>query len=982
MANDTEWWKSGVYAMKKLLKYVITVMSASMVLGAVAGQAGAASLSYGNNSENILNGGVLATDGTRTYFANMSDGQALYAGSEKSRKKLSSDAAENINVLGKYVYYTTSNGSGSSIVRISKTGGSRKELLSTSSVIEEMYVDSQGTLYYLAGGKVYERASGAEKSTVVIKGGVTHFIPTVHGVIAAKGSRGNYTLYAGGTRIRGGVNSFYTVDNYLILNAGGKDYQAKIRDLFEGFEASDIEPYTLGDEDLDALQAFASALMDDDECEECKENAAHALTHVTEADEMIGAVHDTPGVVSALDTASEGQKNMVKRARQQHEIKWTPVDDIYGWGGNYLFKAGTTYSGLPYGQPVYACYVPWDASLEEFAAAVANGSSKMYTSRSYYNRSAPYYSCDCSSFVSWSWDLSYRQYTRSIVDFCTKVETQSIYSVQIGDAFNKAGSHVVMVSDVGYRGDKIVYIDIMEQTPPSTKYTRWGEGGTKELEDLYDKYLGKGYTLYRSKTRETVSYTPCSVVPLSANEQASFPKPTVTAPAPSDGQDASFVGGEVAIGDRVVELNPAEEKVLSYTADETGTPVWTSSDSSVVTVSNGKVKAVSSGKAEITLTIGSTSDTATVYVKPAAVNINSLVASYKNNTVTVKWDAVKSATTYTLMRRTASGVWESVKETTATSYADSGLSENTTYYYTVRAASSLDGKSLVGKYDTTGKSVRTCLAAPALKTVSGEGNSAQTVVWDAVSGAEGYRVYSRLSTSSKWTTLGNTTSTSYTAGNLIAGKKYIYTVRAYFTVNGQPVLGSYDAVGVTSVQTLQAPALKKAVASKNGITVTWKKVAGAVSYTVYKKVSGGWKELSTVSTTKYLDKDVVLKKKYTYSVRANINGGASGPMSQKGIACYMRPAKVSLKSAVSSEEGKATITWKKVTGVDGYLVYMKTNGGKWKRVYDASATDTSFTKTGIVSGAKVTFTVKAYWKINGKTYYGAYKKAGTSAVVQ
>lgn len=98
----------------------------------------------------------------------------------------------------------------------------------------------------------------------------------------------------------------------------------------------------------------------------------------------------------------------------------------------------------------------------------------MYTSRSTYNRSAPYYSSDCSAFVSWAWGLSSRQTTSSIPYFATKVTPQNLYGLQVGDALDKSGSHVVLVEDIGYDDDgDIVYIDIMEQTPPKTKETRY-----------------------------------------------------------------------------------------------------------------------------------------------------------------------------------------------------------------------------------------------------------------------------------------------------------------------------------------------------------------------------------------------------------------------------------------------------------------------------------------------------------------------------
>lgn len=74
--------------------------------------------------------------------------------------------------------------------------------------------------------------------------------------------------------------------------------------------------------------------------------------------------------------------------------------------------------------------------------------------------------------------------------FATKVTPQNLYGLQVGDALDKSGSHVVLVEDIGYDDDgDIVYIDIMEQTPPKTKETRYGIGGEKSLSDLYTRYI-------------------------------------------------------------------------------------------------------------------------------------------------------------------------------------------------------------------------------------------------------------------------------------------------------------------------------------------------------------------------------------------------------------------------------------------------------------------------------------------------------------
>ena len=115
-----------------------------------------------------------------------------------------------------------------------------------------------------------------------------------------------------------------------------------------------------------------------------------------------GVCAENEAVISQVDTLeeapsyltrkelSEGVKNIVKRADQMNYIRWTPLKNIVGWD-NYLdYQAGVTYTGLPYGQPIYASYVPWYTSLQGFIDAVNNPASKMYTSKSTYNEVAPY----------------------------------------------------------------------------------------------------------------------------------------------------------------------------------------------------------------------------------------------------------------------------------------------------------------------------------------------------------------------------------------------------------------------------------------------------------------------------------------------------------------------------------------------------------------------------------------------------------------
>ena len=210
---------------------------------------------------------------------------------------------------------------------------------------------------------------------------------------------------------------------------------------------------------------------------------------------------------------SEGVQNIVKRSRQMTEIQWTPVANITGWNGEVMYYHGTTYTGLPYGQPVKAKYVPWDASLDAFIAAVNDSGSKMYTSYSAYNKIAPYYSTDCSAFVSWAWDLDRRWSASAIPAFAYEISRTTYEQAQVGDCICLTTTHVVLVTDVTYHKDgQISSIEISESTtdPQFTyccKKTRYGTGGTLPLDELIKKYFDNKYVLYRCKTRDSVTYT-------------------------------------------------------------------------------------------------------------------------------------------------------------------------------------------------------------------------------------------------------------------------------------------------------------------------------------------------------------------------------------------------------------------------------------------------------------------------------------------
>ncbi len=213
---------------------------------------------------------------------------------------------------------------------------------------------------------------------------------------------------------------------------------------------------------------------------------------------------------------SEGQVNIVRRARQLVEIQWTPVYDLHQWGYDGTFKAGTTYTGAPYGQPVHTAYIGYGATLSEFLDACEDSGSKMYSEYSYYSKVAPYYSTDCSGFVSYCWALEERETTREIPDVAELVEDQSINGLEVGDCLNNSSTHAVLVTGVVRDGSgEVVLIETMEQTPPKAKRTVYGAGNKLSLDYFNSYYLANGgYRIYRYPDRDSVTYTHDCAVPL------------------------------------------------------------------------------------------------------------------------------------------------------------------------------------------------------------------------------------------------------------------------------------------------------------------------------------------------------------------------------------------------------------------------------------------------------------------------------------
>lgn len=148
-----------------------------------------------------------------------------------------------------------------------------------------------------------------------------------------------------------------------------------------------------------------------------------------------------------------------------------------------------------------------------------------------------------------------------------------------------------------------------------------------------------------------------------------------------------------------------------------------------------------------------------------------------------------------------------------------------------------------------------------------------TASWTKVAGASGYKV--ELYKGKKLVKTVDTTKLSATFDKLSKGTEYKIVVKAYRTIDGKKVVSLVSKTLVTATKT-SAPGGVKATAAKKSAKISWKKVSGADSYTVYysTKKNGSFKKM-TVTKTSATVKKLTKGKTYYFKVTANKKGVSS-----------------------------------------------------------------------------------------------------------
>lgn len=351
--------------------------------------------------------------------------------------------------------------------------------------------------------------------------------------------------------------------------------------------------------------------------------------------------------------------------------------------------------------------------------------------------------------------------------------------------------------------------------------------------------------------------------------------------------------------------------------------------------------------------------------------------------VKLSWDASSNAEgyeiyTYSLSSSAYSKLGTVKGKTTFTDTSPNAASET---HYAVRSFRTVNGSLSYSDYTYA-------IYTPSIKpkTVSGikeysPTDSSLSLSWNAVSGATSYQIYQYDSKTKKYKKVKTVSSNSCTFSSLSPAKTLKLKIRAVIKVYDKSFYGSFSNEFTAKTRPSKVGSVTASSVKTNSYKLSWKKVSGASGYVVYKYDSKAkkYKKFKTVSTNSLVVSSLKAATSATYCVRAYVktdSGNFYGSASNT-FKATTQTAKPSTPTASSVKATSLKLSWKKVSGATGYVVYKYSD--KTKKYTKISATNgTSLSVTNLQKATTYKFAVRATRKTSSMTASSAYSPLCTA----
>ena len=169
--------------------------------------------------------------------------------------------------------------------------------------------------------------------------------------------------------------------------------------------------------------------------------------------------------------------------------------------------------------------------------------------------------------------------------------------------------------------------------------------------------------------------------------------------------------------------------------------------------------------------------------------------------------------------------------------------------------------------------------------------------------------------------------------------------------------------------------IDKISAGETDVTVTWQKVKGAKSYSVYQWEEGIANKVGQTksSVTSFTVKGLELDKTYSFYVAAVDKDGEETKSSTVSATTHIMGLEKVTGLIAGNKSKMVKLRWEKVPRADGYVVYRRNAKGEYKRIKRLK--NNSYSVRRLKNGTEYSFKVSTYRVIDGKNVAGELSDA-------
>nr|XP_039268228.1 titin-like [Styela clava] len=285
--------------------------------------------------------------------------------------------------------------------------------------------------------------------------------------------------------------------------------------------------------------------------------------------------------------------------------------------------------------------------------------------------------------------------------------------------------------------------------------------------------------------------------------------------------------------------------------------------------------------------------------------------------IDVKWDPVVGADFYTIFLAEKGEAEEMIPDYLFTSAMLSDLKPGTEYRIQIMATS-------VEGYESR-RSDRLTQAtapnAPGTPTVKSFNTNSIELEWERMQGATSYIITMTDEQTKEKSEIDAGSTLTFLISDLSPGSVYSFTIRGEDQDKG---LTSDESGSITQGTYPETPNVQVISFSPDRISLSWNKIEGAHSYTLYvKEVDGskGEQEIEKLKATKYTIDELKSGSEYEIQVVAITEGGLRSDRSVRVIQ-FTSPNSPSGLAAVNVTQNAFTVTWIPAAGATSYTLVL------------------------------------------------------------